>query len=88
MACVEEPREALLTELLPGRMIWDFIDPRRTGFAPEVVENLLEEYGECLARIHALKIDWAPQVRGLLYQIKREDFSEYSNGTRGDPERL
>lgn len=76
MAFVESPREALLTQALPGRMIWDFIDPRRTPYAPDAVPQLLEEYGACLARIHALPITWQPQVRQFLYRLEPKDLAE------------
>jgi Ser/Thr protein kinase RdoA (MazF antagonist) len=54
-------------------MIWDFIDPRRATYESESVLGLLEEYGECLARIHSLPIEWEPQVRQFLYRIEAKD---------------
>lgn len=72
IAYVEGTREVLVTEALPGAMIWDFIDPRRRLFQATGVEDLLEQYGESLGRIHSLKMEWPAQGRPFLYRLDDE----------------
>ncbi len=54
---------------IPGEMIWDFIDPRRSRYDESVALRYLRSYGECLAEIHSLDLDWPPQSRGNLYHL-------------------
>ena len=59
----EAERDVLITEALPGRMIWDWIDPRRGTYDKPQALKYLVAYGEWLARIHGLAIPWPGQVR-------------------------
>jgi aminoglycoside phosphotransferase (APT) family kinase protein len=62
----ESPVAFLVLELLPGRMVWDFIDPRRGFYQRSKALDYLRSYGECLARIHGLPLHWSPQKRTRL----------------------
>lgn len=66
-------REVLVLEALPGVILWDLIDPRRTMFDRAKSLFYLHAYGECLAQIHALSIAWPPQRRPALYSLIGEE---------------
>jgi Ser/Thr protein kinase RdoA (MazF antagonist) len=65
----EIAQNVLITEALPGRLIWDYLDPRRELYHPDQALTLLSAYGESLARIHALPVAWQPQVRNHLHRL-------------------
>jgi len=69
----DSPVPFLLLEALPGRMVWDFIDPRRERFEAGALIPYLRSYGRTLARIHQLPISWPPQKRGKLYGLLGEE---------------
>jgi len=60
------PKPYLLLSRLPGTMLWDLIDPRRSAYRKDTVLRHLELYGATLARIHALDVDWSDQRRSNL----------------------
>lgn len=74
-------REALMTEALPGDLIWDFIDPRRRLYDKDKAIRYLSAYGECLASVHSLSITWPPQKRQRLYGFIGEENAQ--NGRFG-----
>jgi len=66
-------KDVLVVEAMPGRMIWDYIDPRRSHYdAPKAI-SYLHVYGECLARIHGLLLTWPPQIRSRLHGLIWEE---------------
>jgi aminoglycoside phosphotransferase (APT) family kinase protein len=60
------PKPYLLLSRLPGSMLWDLIDPRRSAYRKDEVLRNLQLYGATLARIHALDVDWSDQRRSNL----------------------
>ena len=74
---VEAPRAVLAVEALPGRMVWEYIDPRRDLYKREEAPAYLRAYGRCLARVHNLPLAWEPQKRprlaGLIGEENLED---------------
>ncbi len=66
-------KEVLVLEALPGVMIWDYIDPRRSRFDRGKVLSHLRVYGECLGQIHDLSLEWLPQRRPRLYGFIGEE---------------
>jgi Ser/Thr protein kinase RdoA (MazF antagonist) len=60
------PKPYLLLSRLPGVMLWDLIDPRRSAYRKDAVLRHLRLYGATLARIHALGVDWSEQRRSNL----------------------
>jgi Ser/Thr protein kinase RdoA (MazF antagonist) len=60
------PKPYLLLSRLPGSMLWDLIDPRRSAYRKDAVLRHLQLYGATLARIHALDVDWSDQRRSNL----------------------
>ncbi len=69
----ETPRAVLVQEALPGRMVWDHIDPRREGYDPEKAPEYLRAYGNCLGAIHALPLPWDSQKRSRLAGLIGEE---------------
>jgi len=60
------PKPYLVLSRLPGTMLWDLIDPRRSEFRKDRVLRDLQLYGATLARIHTLDVDWSDQRRANL----------------------
>jgi len=60
------PKPYLLLSRLPGMMLWDLIDPRRSAYRKDAVLRYLQLYGATLARIHALDVVWSDQRRSNL----------------------
>lgn len=65
--------EVLVVEAVVGDMIWDYIDPRRKLYHRDKALRYLRAYGECLAQIHSLDIDWPQQKRPRLYGLIGEE---------------
>lgn len=65
--------DVLIVEALAGRMIWDYIDPRRGPYDRDKAIAHLHSYGECLARIHGLAMPWPPQKRSRLHGLIGEE---------------
>ncbi len=59
----DAPSAMLAIETVPGRMIWDGIDPRRAAYDGRQAISLLRLYGRCLAAIHGLRLAWPAQRR-------------------------
>jgi len=68
-----DPTPFLFLTAAPGTMLWDFIDPRRPGYDKSTVLPNLRAYGELLARIHALDVNWADQPRARLEGLIGEE---------------
>lgn len=69
----DSPVAFLVLKSLPGRMLWDYIDPRREWYSEGSVLKYLRLYGECLARIHGLPLQWAHQKRSILNGLIGEE---------------
>jgi aminoglycoside phosphotransferase (APT) family kinase protein len=65
--------DVMIVEAMTGRMIWDYIDPRRGPYDGGKALEYLYSYGECLARIHALAMSWPPQKRSQLHGLIGEE---------------
>jgi len=65
--------DVLIVEAMAGRMIWDYVDPRRGSYDAGKALAYLHTYGECLARIHGIAISWAPQRRPRLHGLIGEE---------------
>lgn len=68
-----EGNEVLITEALPGKMIWDYIDPRRGPYDRDRALRCLHTYGKLLAEIHSLDMTWPPQKRSRLCDLIGEE---------------
>jgi len=68
-----ERNDVLIVEAMAGRMIWDYIDPRRVRYDGDKAIAYLHSYGECLARIHGLHMSWPPQKRPWLHGLIGEE---------------
>jgi aminoglycoside phosphotransferase (APT) family kinase protein len=69
----ETGRAVLVLESIAGRMVWDHIDPRREHYEQGKTLAYLRAYGECLGRIHAAPLAWAPQKRLRLEGLVGEE---------------
>ena len=65
--------EVLVIEAMAGRMIWDYIDPRRAPYDANRALAYLCAYGQCLARIHCLPLTWPPQIRSRMHGLIGEE---------------
>ena len=68
-----EGNEVLVVEAIGGDMIWDRIDSRRGLYDRRRALRNLEAYGECLAQIHSLNLNWPLQKRPRLYGLIGEE---------------
>ncbi len=70
-------KEILALEAIKGYLLWDFIDPKRKKYDSRKVLPYLNTYGRSLAKLHNLKLKWAPQKRSRLYNfIGEQDLNE------------
>lgn len=72
----ETPKAILVVESLPGHMVWDYIDPRRSLHDKDKAPTYLQAYGRCLAAIHNLPLPWASQKRARLCNLIGEESVE------------
>ncbi len=60
-------REYMALEEMQGTILSDLINPSHPLYDPDHIERLLFAYGEALATIHSLPIEWRPFRRTELY---------------------
>ena len=63
------PKQFLFLSSVPGKTLWDLVDPRKSDYRKDTVTRNLQAYGEMLGRIHALAIDWSDQQRTWLEDL-------------------
>lgn len=76
LAAGDAQKQFLALSALPGVMLWDIIDPRRSPARREIVLAHVEAYGALLARIHALPIAWKPQPRADIEDLSLQECAD------------
>lgn len=66
-------REFMALAELPGRLLQDVANPTHPHYDRFRVGSSLFAYGEILARVHALPLQWRSQKRAALYWFAGED---------------
>ncbi len=61
--------ECLALEESPGFMLMDLINPKGIQYRPHLQCSYLKRYGEVLAKIHSINIEWHEQKRPFLYEF-------------------
>jgi aminoglycoside phosphotransferase (APT) family kinase protein len=65
----EGPKEYMALEEVDGTVLRNLLNPRKETYDPNRVLRHLYKYGEALARVHGLDLDWKPQKRSNFYDF-------------------
>lgn len=79
---VGDPVPCLALSAVPGHILQDFIDPRRSRYDRSGVLDYLQGYGQALGSLHASRLRYNPLTRQGLYGLMDQQRQEYAQFSR------
>lgn len=67
------PKEYMALQEVRGTVLRELLNPAGEGHNPRLTPRYLRKYGEALARIHSLDLEWKPQKRTNFYGFLGEE---------------
>jgi aminoglycoside phosphotransferase (APT) family kinase protein len=68
----EGPQEYMALEEVRGTVLRELLNPKSESYSRALKTRYLRKYGEALARIHSVDVDWQPQKRSNFYDFLGE----------------